>query len=488
MKRSMAALIIGVADYPGASRLANPVHDAEDLAAKLTGYGFEVILAVDCTRKEMERQLKAFRAMLDSHDVGLFFFAGHGMQIDGTNYLLATDTDTDSEFDAKHGSLSLDVVVDAMAKSTASTKIVILDACRNNPWERAWHRSPTLRGLASVYAPKGTIIGFATSPGEYALDGTGRNGTYTAALLDHIDTPDSSIETMFKRVRNSVAAASSGRQTSWEHTSLAGEFYFNLSIGKVVDEYADTALADGLFVPDPTRKSHAIIKGLKSSNWYSQNAALQRLDAESANKMSRDNLFVLGRNIYQAACGKSGHAMAFIDGFIELTHGYDARRRKAILDGMLFEVFFDPEAKLRDDIKGGAFDDLFALERHAGLKDSFDFIAEVLTAARADVYVIPGKGLDLAVTVATSTKQGKTHVDAIYVGGVDVLRPEDEDDDDDAPARYLSMSQDRLKNLLVEELVVPSKHLKLTFTPIASGKKDKLLFPSGWTVKRGRRS
>ena len=125
----------------------------------------------DATRIDMDRKLREFKDVLATNDVGLSFFAGHGMQIDGTNYLLATDTDTSSELDAKHSSLSLDKVIDTMAKSQASMKIMILDACRNNPWERAWHRDASTRGLASVYAPKGTIIGFATSAGEVAERG-----------------------------------------------------------------------------------------------------------------------------------------------------------------------------------------------------------------------------------------------------------------------------------------------------------------------------
>src|SRR4051794_35945884 len=129
----MAALVFGNAAYPHGSQLANPVNDAIDLATKLRGYGFNVIQATDCSFKQMETQLKAFRRVLDSHEVGLFFFAGHGMQIDGSNYLLAVDTDMDSESDAKYSSLSLDKVVDVMAKSKTSTKIVVLDACRNNP-------------------------------------------------------------------------------------------------------------------------------------------------------------------------------------------------------------------------------------------------------------------------------------------------------------------------------------------------------------------
>ena len=181
MKRLMAALVIGNSAYPDGDDLDNPVNDAADLGAKLKGYGFDVIIAFDCTAKEMDKQLKIFRTLLETHEVALFFFAGHGMQIDGSNYLLAVDTDMETEDDAKFSSLSLDKVVDAMAKSQASTKIIILDACRSNPWERKWHRGPGVRGLASVYAPKGTIIGFATSPGEVAFDGTGRNGTYCGA-------------------------------------------------------------------------------------------------------------------------------------------------------------------------------------------------------------------------------------------------------------------------------------------------------------------
>src|SRR5260370_14769286 len=283
----MAALVIGNSDYPDGNDLKNPVNDATDLGAKLKGYGFDVTVALDCTAKDMDKHLKTFRKLLGTHEVALFFCAGHGVQIEGVNYLLAGDTDVDTEDDAKHSSLSLDKVVDAMAKSKATTRIVILHACRTNPWERKWHRSPGVRGLASVYAPKGTIIGFATSPGEVAYDGTGRNGTYTAALLEHIDAPDCSIETMFKRVRNTVAAASKGRQTSWEHTSLSGEFYFSLGLGNLIEEYDGTALAYRLFVIDPAKKSHRIIAGLKTCNWYKQNPALELLDRDSVQKCRR---------------------------------------------------------------------------------------------------------------------------------------------------------------------------------------------------------
>ena len=109
---------------------------------------FHVVSGADATRIDRDRKLREFKDLLETNEVGLFFFAGHGMQIDGRNYLPATDTDTSSELDAKHSSISLDKVIDTMAKSQASMKIMILDACRNNPWERAWHRDASTLGLA----------------------------------------------------------------------------------------------------------------------------------------------------------------------------------------------------------------------------------------------------------------------------------------------------------------------------------------------------
>jgi hypothetical protein len=351
-----------------------------------------------------------------------------------------------------------------------------------NPWERKWHRGPGTRGLASVYAPKGTIIGFATSPGEVAYDGKGRNGIYTSALLQHIETPDCSIETMFKRVRNTVAAESKGKH--WEHTSLSGEFYFNLSLGNLIEEYDGTALADKLLVLDESRKSHKIIAGLKAHNWYVQNPALDMLNAAAANKMAKNNLFVIGRNIYQAACGSAAVANAFASDFLGKTSGFAADKRKALLDGMLFEVFFDADGQLRKTIKGGFFNDLFELQRHKELKESFEFIAEALNAARGDFFTVPGKGHELAVTVSATKKKGISFVDAIYVGGVNVLR--DEEDpwlDADGKQIYSKIGPHRLESELSEQMVVLARLLKVTYTPKEAGEAGELHIPRGWTVR-----
>lgn len=482
----MAALVIGVAAYPEGNDLKNPVNDANDLASKLKGYGFEVIVATDCKAVEMAKSLRAFGSLLQTHDIGLFFFAGHGMQIDGQNYLLGVDTDMETETDAKHSSLPLDKVVDVMARSKASTKIIVLDACRNNPWERRWHRGPGTRGLASVYAPKGTIIGFATSPGEVAFDGIGRNGTYTSALLQHIDTPDCSIETMFKRVRNTVAAASGNRQTSWEHTSLSGEFYFNLSIASKIEKYSGKALADQLYPVDPSRPSDEIIAGLKTYDWYRQNPALAKLTAETAKGMESDSLFVVGRNIYQAACGGSNSAMGFIQSFVTRTTGFGVTAREAILDGMLFEVFFNATGELRRTIKSGGFDEVFELQKFEILEGSFDFISDALTSAGGEFYVLPGRDHELSASVSVKKLDSGFLVDAIYVDSKNVLSQGDGGwtNDDGSPA-YDRIGADRLSEALVEQLVVPTRSLRVAYTDPDAQNSTELRIPYGWTVRKG---
>ncbi len=486
MKRSMAALVIGNGNYPDGHSLHNPTNDAADLSAKLKGYGFTVIEAIDCKVAAMDKALKAFRKLLTTHEVGLFFFAGHGIQIEGGNYLLALDTDLETETDAKHSALALDKVVEVMATSEVTTKIIILDACRNNPWKRAWARGHAVRGLASVYAPKGTIIGFATSPGELASDGAGRNGAYTDALLQHIDTPDCSIETMFKRVRNTVAAATEGKQTSWEHTSLSGEFHFNMSLGKLIDEYDNTALADSLFVPDPGRRSHRVITELKRYNWYKQAPAIEMLEAGAVNKMPKNSLFVIGRNIYQAAVGNSGAAQNFIENFIKVTAGVAVEKRKALLDGMLFEIFFDPEGKLREEIKGRCFNTVFELQKFAPLKDSFAFIADALTVAGGNFYAVPGKGQEVAVTVSTKKKKAAITIDAIYLGGVDILRlREDAQDRIGRADRETEIEPEWFVERLSQELVVPVRCLKISYTPAAAGAVQEFRMPRFWTVRKG---
>jgi uncharacterized caspase-like protein len=159
--------------------------------------------------------------------VGLFFYAGHGIQVNGNNYLIPVDARLQDENDVEYDCVRAGRILGKMESAGTRTNIVILDACRDNPFERSWNRGAQGKGLAFMNAPSGSLIAYATSPGTTAADGTGGNGVYTSALLEHIQTPGITIEEVFKRVRTSVRQQSQSKQIPWESTSLEGNFYFN---------------------------------------------------------------------------------------------------------------------------------------------------------------------------------------------------------------------------------------------------------------------
>ncbi|MFJ7286094.1 caspase domain-containing protein [Pseudomonas sp. NPDC099000] len=481
------ALVIGNAAYLE-KPLDNPGNDARDMATALRKFNFEVHQCVDGTYLEMERALKDFRAELYDADVGLFFFAGHGIQIEGANYLLAVDTKMDSELDAKHSAMKLDLVIDCLEKANTTTSVVILDACRNNPWERRWERSVAGNGLASVYAPRGTLIAFATSPGQVARDGKGkRNGIYTSALLEHIGTPDCTIEAMFKRVRNTLSVATNGKQISWEHTSLAGEFFFNLSVGARIDAYKPTSLRDGLLELDDTLASHEIIRNLKVLTWDVQNSALVGFGTAVATNFSKDNLFVIGRNIYQAASGNANGAMGFVNDFMAKTKGLKPEKRKALLDGMLFEIFFDSDGKIRDDFKARYFNKVFALQKHVAVSSSFDFIAECLLPYSNRFYALPGKTSPVAVDIVLNLSKARAEPDAVQIciASEDVLRPDDDSEgpDYEVPTRFRTQGRDDFEERISTQLLIPLRLLSFTYTGVGR-KPASIRFPAGWTVRQ----
>lgn len=217
------ALVIGNSDYP-TERLDNPQNDATDMAAALRDAGFKVIERTNANTREMRQAVREFGSELRRADVGLFYFAGHGVQITGTNYLVPVAADIRNEADIEDLSLDVNYVLRTMEDSQAKVRIVILDACRNNPYSRSSRSS--LRGLAPITAASGSFVAFATAPGSVAADGQGRNGLYTKHLLESLRQPDTEILHVFQRARAGVVRETGGRQTPWEATSLLGEFRF----------------------------------------------------------------------------------------------------------------------------------------------------------------------------------------------------------------------------------------------------------------------
>jgi hypothetical protein len=226
--RKRTALVIGNADYTKARSLANSANDASDIAKTLTGLGFTVISGTNLDLKQMNEKVREFGDQLKaSGGIGLFYYAGHGIQVSGKNYLIPVDADIPREDEVDFNALNLDLVLRKMATANNGLNIVILDACRNNPFARSWSRGDDEGGLAQISAPTGTFIAYATSPDRTANDGTGRNGLYTSELLKIIQQPGLKIEEAFKRVTIAVDRASDGKQVPWTSSSLRGDFYFN---------------------------------------------------------------------------------------------------------------------------------------------------------------------------------------------------------------------------------------------------------------------
>ncbi len=221
------ALVIGNGAYAEAP-LRNPTNDARAIAATLRGQGFEVLLKENATKAQMNEIVADFGEKLAEGDTALFFFAGHGMQVQGRNYLIPVDARITSEQRVRLETLDVDAVLDQMAAARARVSLVILDACRNNPFERRF-RSVS-GGLAQINAPEGTMVAYATAPGRVAADGEGANGLYTQELLRAMRQPGLKVEDIFKQVRINVSRASNGAQTPWEASSLTGDFYFQAAV------------------------------------------------------------------------------------------------------------------------------------------------------------------------------------------------------------------------------------------------------------------
>lgn len=224
------ALVIGNAAYTKGKPLDNPANDAADMTATLKTLGFEVFSGTDLNKRGIETLIRQFGSRLaETKGVGLFYYAGHGLQVAGENYLVPIDADIPEADEVQYQAVPMNLVLSKMNSAGNDLNIVILDACRNNPFARGWRSfrdTGESDGLARITPPQGTIVLYATQPGNVASDGTGRNGLFTESLLQQIKKPNVELDQMIKALTRDVSEKSSKKQFPWREGGSTGDFYF----------------------------------------------------------------------------------------------------------------------------------------------------------------------------------------------------------------------------------------------------------------------
>lgn len=219
------ALVIGNNQYNSErlSSLRNPINDAKAIRVKLQTLGFKVNYGENLSVREMDKKLRSFSSKLSRGGVGLFFFAGHGVESNGRNYLMGKDSDLVTKSDIAYESLELNKVIESMKNSGNRLNIVLLDACRNDPFSRSGGG-----GLAKIDNARGMFIAYATSPGDVADDGSGNHGVFTQEILNNIDAKGMSLHNVFKNIKRDVYNKTNHSQRPWTHDDIIGNFFFRL--------------------------------------------------------------------------------------------------------------------------------------------------------------------------------------------------------------------------------------------------------------------
>jgi len=409
------ALVIGNGAYAN-SPLKNPVNDAKDMAKKLRGLGFDVIERNNLQTKQIGATLREFRSKLVPGAVALVFYAGHGLQIKGDNYLPAVDAEINSEEDVPNQSLAVKQIMDVLDESKTRLNLVFLDACRNNPYARSFRSAD--KGLARVSAPSGTLISYATRPGSVAADGGGRNGLYTSKLLAQMDS-NLQIEQALKRVVTEVKAASQGKQEPWMEGSIEGDFCFAgcaADGGTQVASLAPAPVAQNIPVTDDAEGM--LWQAAESSGFEEDvrtylrqypngryvalaNARIQRFADDAVQAMLQKE-----QDAWQAA-GKTNTEA----GYQEYLKAYPAGRFVALVSGRLDKLKGDIAAKEEAELwkKAESGNDKSAVEAYLNKYPSGRYVAAASDKLKA-IKEEEAKGPAMVRIPGRNYEMGKYHV------------------------------------------------------------------------------
>lgn len=464
--------------------LDNAVNDAKSIYDAFQQLGFMMMdPAYDIDIDRFDELFQKFKSDLNKYEVGVLYFAGHGIEIDGKNYLIMTNTPkTDNPKSTIRYSQNLQDCIKEMHDTGCKMIIVIIDACRDNPFtgtERGWGSV----NLAPIYAPQGTLIAYSTSPGERACDfGMDGHSVYTGALLNHLKEEGLEIETFFKKVRSTVNAMTGGKKTSWEHTSLIGSFSFNSGKMVQVDElgYSVTSIRDCDF--DLSNKLVGkIIQGLKTYNWFDQNDAVDDFLKLRPDALNKEELFVVGRNMLQAAVGDSHYARDFILNPQKISL-YTQGGQNHLLNGILFEIYFNSKGLFRyHGFKTMFLDQLLEYSTNEKLVSSFEFIEKSLKGFSHQLMFIPSvnkRMVDINVRIEQSeikhpfNEQSEVRdcIVSVNYEGNELLANPEEDNNTFPYSSEWTVNKQELARILTEGYAIPPSRLNLVCNKELGGK------------------
>ena len=402
------ALVIGNDSYYEKFTLDNALNDANSIKKVFEKLGYDVIFCENGNSEKIVELLTEFEERIKDYDASIFYFAGHGFEVEGENYLAFTECQIDfpNTYHCKQTCILLTDLLAIYKKHSNKINIVIIDACR-----KTFDRGGII-ATSPIQAPKGTLIAFSTSPNDGASDvGFEGNSVYTGALLQYIGRERLSVEELFKKVRKTVFNLSSGKQTSWEHTSLIGDFYFNNGqmVHSVSIPYSEDVVKDVNY--SKIDEFGILIKNIKSYDWNIQNPAIYDALNLPAGSLDKNQEFILGRNILQSS-GAAFNAQDFMQNLSHNLKKYSgAEGENHLLNGILFEIYFNPQAEFRKDkTKEHFFEEIMSLRKIPLFKKSFDFIRNLLISTDYNLIYLPTEKDEIIdVDVLANNKKISNH-------------------------------------------------------------------------------
>ncbi|MCD6018789.1 MAG: hypothetical protein K0S53_1910 [Bacteroidetes bacterium] len=423
------ALIIGNDDYYTGAKLDNAINDARGIHEIFARLGFDIIYKENCLANDISEILTEFEKRIVDYDASIFYFSGHGFEVAGENYLAATDCQIAdaNKHHCNQTCIRLSEFLNILKENSTKTNIVIIDACR-----KSFERSGTI-AFSPIQSPRGTLLAFSTSPHEGASDmGFGGHSVYTGALLQYIGRERVSVEELFKKVRKTVYSISGGKQTSWEHTSLIGDYYFNTGqlVYSLTIPYDETVVKDSKYTT-PSDNFSKLILELKSYNWDRQNPAISALVALPANQLDKNQQFIFGRNMLQCS-GAVHRAQSFMQNLDANLEKYNVDGENHFLNGILFEMYFDGHSEFRKDkTKKHFLEQVMALRKSGKYNKSFEFIHELISTTQYPLIYYPKKEDEfIDIDVVANTAKSKDVFDnevtfevisKISYNGIDIL-------------------------------------------------------------------